>query len=205
MEILCPECLGSLTSQDGQSARCTTHGGKYAILFTRSPLPATPAECNPTAETSAAPPGVVCVQHPTVSAARQCKLCGAFMCATCDFELPGGIHVCPTCATTPKTTLSPRRKKLLFGAYALAVWSTLCMGILLSGALTGMVQTKAQEEVLGFVLILVVLAPSIAGLSLGFGAMDRRLVNPACIWIGILWNGVILGVFLLLCVVGSFR
>jgi uncharacterized BrkB/YihY/UPF0761 family membrane protein len=127
------------------------------------------------------------------------------MCATCDFELPGGLHICPACAAAPKTTLSSRRKGLLIGSYALAVWSTLGMAVLFSGALADMVKTKEGAAMIGIVLSLFLLVPSIIGLALGFSAMDRRLVNGPAIWIAVVWNGIILAAFLLLSVIGTFR
>jgi len=269
MEMLCPECMGTLATSDGQSAVCTTHGGKFQVLFTqwRPPPPvgeSPPVEhvlvpgtvcaqhpkidaafacrecgtaiCNlcafteldggafcpqcitrragrghyadpssPATVLTRVPDGVRCVQHPSVAATVQCKSCGAFMCGTCDFELPGGLHVCPACAAAPKTALSPRRRGLLIGSFALAVWSTVGMTVLLSGALAEMVQTKEGEAILGMVLSLFLLIPSIIGLALGFSAMDRRLVNGPAIWAAIIWNGIILGAFLLLSVIGTFR
>jgi len=144
------------------------------------------------------------VQHPSVAATAQCKSCGAFMCATCDFELPGGLHICPACAAAPKTALSPRRKKLLIGSYGLAVWSTLGMAVLLSGALAEAGQTKEGEAMLGVALSLFLLIPSIVGLALGFSATDKRFANGPAIWIAIIWNGIILGAFLLLSIIGTF-
>src|SRR5947207_648952 len=34
--------------------------------------------------------GARCVQHQNVAATQQCKMCGGYMCNTCDFALPGG-------------------------------------------------------------------------------------------------------------------
>ena len=126
------------------------------------------------------------------------------MCTTCDFALPGGIHVCPACATAPQTVLSSRRKKLLIGSYALAVWSTLALAVLLSGALAEMGKTKEGEMALGLIFSVVVLVPSIIGTALGFSAKDRRLANPPQVWVAVVWNSVLLGAYLLLCVIGTF-
>jgi hypothetical protein len=276
MEMLCPECMGTLVTLDGQAAVCTTHNGKFQILFSHwKPPPPPPPDSAPAVEYRLAPgavciqhphvtaafacrdcgaavcnvcaftesdgsafcpsctgrrvslgrfagaaatmapsllvatatrlpDGVRCVQHPNVTATAQCRSCGAFMCVTCDFELPGGLHVCPACAAAPKTTLSPKRKGLLIGSFALAVWSTLGMAVLLSGALADMIKTKEGEAALGVALSLLLLIPSIIGLALGFSAMDRRLVNGPAIWIAVVWNGMILAAFLLLSVIGTF-
>jgi hypothetical protein len=92
------------------------------------------ATADPAVESPRVPAGVNCVQHPKVQATQQCKRCGAFMCPTCDFAFPGGIHLCPACVSGTDDSLSPRRKKFLIGAFALALWSTVGMTCLVSGA-----------------------------------------------------------------------
>ena len=266
MELICPDCMGSLAIADGKSARCTTHGGEYQVLFSRwkpAPVPAvepgpplefhlTPgsvcfqhqnvtatsvcSQCGAalcdvcafddsgvrfcpncvTQRAQPAPPllpdappalpaGVRCVQHPGVPAAFQCRACGAFMCATCDFLLPGGIHVCPACAAAPKTALSSKRKNLLIGSFVLSVWCTIVFAALMGGAFASFVETKAGEQVVGTLLMLVLLIPSLIGLALGLSAMDRRLTNPPIIWIATVWNGLICGGFVLLCIIGLMK
>lgn len=263
MELLCPECLGTLESRDGRSAQCATHGGEFEILFARHPLAlpqhdanipppllvegaacaqhpsvaavhactscGTPicavcdfeqadgshwcpdcahrAAANPSVLMPQAqmPAGVHCVQHPHLQATSQCKVCGAFMCSTCVFDLPGGMKLCPTCATTPQTALSPKRKKMLIGSFALAVWCTLVMVALFAGMFKSMVTTKDDEQALGFVLMLILIVPSIVGLALGMSSMDRRLPNTIAMWIATVWNGLILGAFILLMIVGLMK
>jgi len=124
------------------------------------------------------------------------------MCDTCKFELPGGIQICPSCATTPRTTLSPKRKKMLIGSYALAAWCTLVMGALFAGVFQAMGKDKAAEQALGILLMFILLGPAIVGVALGVGVMDRRLPNTMAMWIATVWNGLILGGFILLMIVG---
>lgn len=282
MELVCPECLGSLAFKDENSVVCQTHGGEYEVLFSRlrppPPRPVAPGlpepaavaalseseateggtrpfctqhphvaaaficrhcgkpicnicafreddgtavcpECALTHGTSTAGdpalveaaavsqllPGARCTQHPNLAATQRCKLCGAFMCATCDFALPGNIHVCPKCAATPRSSLSPRRKKFMIGSYALAIWSTIGMTCLLAGVFAEMARSKADQEVLGMVLMLFVMAPAITGLALGVSARDRRLSNPLSITLAIVWNGIIVGSFLLLILYGMTK
>jgi hypothetical protein len=272
MEFVCPECLGSLLTQDGQTAHCTTHGGQYRILFSRWQPPPPPVmtgalgaleyqlvpgavcvqhpqvpaahvcrdcgtalcvtcafaqadgsqlcpNCALRAPAAAVPPrlnavgeglpvpvavplGAHCVQHSNLPATAQCKSCGAFMCATCDFVVAGGLHLCPACATSPRTTLSPRRKGLLIGSFAAALWCSVLMVALMAGAFASFAGTKEGEQMMGVILTLILLAPSIVGLSLGLSAMDRRLFNPPVVWIAIIWNAIVLGGFVLLCAVG---
>lgn len=269
MEMLCPDCMGPMVAMDGQSARCTLHGGEFRVLLSRfeiSPLPeAVPPDSElthtltagsvcvqhpnvaaayactvcgaPVCATCAfsetggrqlcpqcmgravaarptgqmrvgsgpsAPDGARCVQHPHVQAVYQCKVCGAFTCATCDFALPGGIHVCPACAASPQTNLSPRRKKLLIGSYVLAVWTTIAGGLLMSGIFAEIGKTKEGEAMLGVIFSLALLVPSIIGTSLGFSAKERRLPNPTAVWIAVIWNSMVLGGLVLLCIIGSF-
>jgi len=264
MEMICPECMGTLATQGVDSVRCTIHGGQFKVLFSRVSAPALQAVPPPILAENAtcvqhpnipalhacqscgtplcatcafesggawycpkcvtqpmvvaaaeprfsAPPSTFslgdarCVQHPNLQATHQCKVCGAFMCSTCDFTLPGGVHVCPTCATAPKTNLSPRRKKLMFGSFALAAWSTLGMVALFAGAFAGFGRDKAAEEAVGVVLMLFVLAPAIVGTALGVGAMDRRLSTPPTLWIATIWNAIIVGCFVLLMIIGMAK
>jgi hypothetical protein len=142
--------------------------------------------------------GIMCVQHPRVNAVQQCKACGAGVCATCDFLLPGGVHVCPTCMSAPRDKLGRKRKKMLIWAYALAVWSTLGMAFLFSGALAGSKDGEAIANLLGFGIFI----PSIVGTSLGCGALDRRLNNPMSLWIAAIWNGILLAIYLILIFIG---
>jgi hypothetical protein len=264
MELLCPECLASLESGDGQTARCATHGGQFEILFLRSPLPAPPRDPNAPAFTLAAgamcaqhasvpasclcadcgtpmcgtcafvepdgsqlchvcarrratcgppqspavpqmPADVRCVQHAHLPATAQCQTCGAFMCDTCKFEVPGGICICPACATTPRTELSPKRKKMLIGCYALAIWCTLATAALFAGVFKNTVRNEVDEQVLGVALLIFIVGPAIAGVSLGVGVMNRRSPNSIAVWLGIIWNAVILGGYVLLCIVGLMK
>ena len=143
-----------------------------------------------------------CPQHPNVAAVQVCQICGTPMCATCDFLLPGNMHVCPTCATKPHTSLSPKRKRMLIGSFALAGWCTLVMAALMGGLFRSMAESKADEEAFGLLLTFILLIPSIVGTALGVGSMDRRLSNTFAMWIATIWNGIILGGFILLMIVG---
>ena len=148
----------------------------------------------------------MCAQHPEVNAVRRCGLCGSTMCATCDFELPGAFHLCPTCATTPQTALSPKRKKLVGFAYALAAWSTLALAVFFGGAVLGLFsQNKELEAVIDLVFGLFVFAPTLGGTALSFSALDRRLGNPPVIWGAVMWNGILLALYIGLSLLGSLR
>ena len=214
MKAVCPDCMGALALDASGMARCTIHGGTYRVLFQRSPMPvqAGVAATDPAslAQSSAAgsdgPPLLSmitdrrCVQHPHLAATGQCRSCGAYMCATCDFALPGDIHLCPSCATKPQTEISDKRKNHRAWSYGLATFATLGVVLLFAGAFAS--EGKAAQDAMGALLSLIILIPSIIGLSLGLGSIDRRLVNPPSLWVATIWNGLIVALFLLLCAVG---
>ena len=117
-------------------------------------------------------------------------LCGAPVCATCDSLLPGDFHVCPTCAVTPHTRLSPARKVALLASLALAVWSTLEMAGLFTGFLHGW--GHETEVVLGAWPMLLMVTPSTAGLALGSGLLAHHIHGRAtklAIFLAAIWNG----------------
>jgi hypothetical protein len=189
---LCPNCIGQAAATNPVAAYPT----------------ARPAYGYPAAQYAPAPvmvAGTRCVQHPNVAATQQCKMCGAYMCSTCDFALPGGAHICPTCAAAPKTNLSPRRKKMMIAAYVMAGIGTLAMAVVFSGALAGMADDKSEVAALGGLMMIFILVPAIIGTCLGFGAMDKRLPTPISLWIATIWNGIILACFALLMIIGMAK
>jgi hypothetical protein len=148
-----------------------------------------PAEQNaraPSYPPASAPRGVMCAKHPEVPAIQVCKTCGKGVCQTCDFVF-ANVHICPDCAAKPQTTLSRKRKTSLVWSYVLVAWSTMCIMALLCG-----VRAAAY-----FILI-----PSLIGLGLAFGSFDRRLVNPVAVWISVVWNCIVVGIFVILLIVG---
>jgi hypothetical protein len=146
--------------------------------------------------------GVMCAQHPQVKATQQCLYCGGYMCPTCDFAFPDEIHLCPTCASKSQDGLSPRRKKFVIWSFVLAAWTTIGMTCLVSGAFSGMANSKDDIAVLGYALLLFVLAPGITGLALGISAKHARLGNPPSIWIAITWNAILVASFVILDLIG---
>jgi len=110
--------------------RCTRENHAYKVLFSRDPieLPAPPPPvllevgAGATASDSVPPPvpaptltGMFCTQHPNVPAAHQCKSCGTFLCATCDFAFSDGTHLCGNCAAKqpPAASVAPPRLALV--------------------------------------------------------------------------------------------
>jgi hypothetical protein len=146
-----------------------------------------------------------CKQHPGVTAVQICHICKEPMCATCDFLLPGNFHVCPTCATAPQAPLSPKRKKMLIGSFALAGWCTLFMAVLLGGGFRSMARDKESQQALGLLVMALLLAPAIAGVALGVNSKGRSSSGSFAPWIAIAWNGMILGGYILLMIIGMVR
>lgn len=148
--------------------------------------------------------GVMCPRHPEVQAERYCQSCRVPLCPTCDFAMPGGVHLCPDCATKTSHGLSSARKSLVGWSFALAIWCTLGLVVLLSGALAEAAAGREGQEVVGVVVSIFVFIPSLVGTALSISALDRRLSNPPVIWVAIVWNVLVLAVLLLLTVVGVF-
>jgi predicted Zn finger-like uncharacterized protein len=147
--------------------------------------------------------GQMCFWHPTVQAVQICKACGTAVCQTCDFLFPGNIHVCPRCATSRPQGLSGKRRTYMIWSYVLAVWSTLATIFFLSGAAVAMMGPGVEKEALGIMMSLFMLVPAIIGTALGSAAMERNS-KPISVWIAAIWNGLIVALFILLCVVGIF-
>jgi hypothetical protein len=142
--------------------------------------------------------GTSCKVHPDVEAVERCNTCRTPLCATCDFALPGNLHLCGECATSTNNPVTGKRKRNVLVAYALAAFSSVGMIVSLAAAAT------LGEEAAGGLFALTTLFPSLIGTGLGIGALDRRLGNPLWIWGAAVWNGFIFGIFLLLSVIGTF-
>src|SRR4051812_8854734 len=99
MELICPECMGTLETTDGKSARCTVHGGEFQILFSRWQTALQPRLEQPSGITFQLAPGAMCFQHPTVSATGICQECGTAVCTVCLFDRPDGATLCLPCLT----------------------------------------------------------------------------------------------------------
>jgi len=145
-----------------------------------------------------------CAQHPHVFAVASCQLCGAGSCATCDFVFPGNLHLCPDCATTGQSGLSPRRKKYMIVSFILAGWSLVALVAVMVGAAVLFGDDPIAEMALGVVLIVVAYLPSIVGTALGMSAFRKGASNPLSVWIALILNSLVLAGFTLLVLVGNF-
>lgn len=105
MEMLCPECLGPLNTEDGRSAVCTAHGGRYEVLFRRG-------AARPVSSMENVPAGA-CPRHPTVAATGICGICAEPLCDTCAFPQANGTRRCAECATGRFRTPTATREWLI--------------------------------------------------------------------------------------------
>jgi hypothetical protein len=149
------------------------------------------------------PAGTMCVQHAATEAVARCRVCNKGMCATCDFELPGNMHVCPNCIESHNDQeISPKRIRRAWIAIALAIFTTIVMTTLLTGLLQTGLGLDPNDEAVSTIVGNLILWPAIAGLVLALMSRDRRLRNSALIWTAVIWNSVLTGIFLLLMIIG---
>lgn len=144
--------------------------------------------------------GTMCSIHPGVPAVQICQMCGTSICKTCDFEFPDNLHVCPNCINKPQT-LSSKQKKYLVWSYVLAGVATI--GFILSLFISVANQSKGMDMVIGLFFIIFALAPAIVGLSLGTSSRSRHQKKPVSLWIALIWNGILIGLYLILVIVGN--
>lgn len=147
------------------------------------------------------PEGTMCHIHLAVPAVQICQICQKPICKTCDFAFPNNIHVCPNCVNKP-LTLSPRQKKSLVWSYVMAAIATL--GYFFTLLLAAVLGPDLPDQVSGLIFMLLVLAPSITGISLAINARTRNRKKTISIWIALIWNSLVIGIFLVLVLVGLF-
>jgi hypothetical protein len=187
---ICKSCGASIcdacASRQWDGSRCCPNCTPRLTL-------ATPPVMNPAAT---APADVRCVQHANLPARAKCNGCGAFMCQTCTFDLPGGLRICPECATKAPT-INSTQKRLLIGAFVAAVWCTIASTAYYGGTLRGLAQDRESMIMLGYLVMALLPLPSLIGIALSLSSMERRSPTSMAMWIATAWNGVILAAFLL--------
>lgn len=197
MELLCPECRAVLDIS-ANNAVCTTHGATFEVLFDRHREARQQA-----AATAASAPQVMCAQHTEVASVARCRVCGNGVCAICDFALPGGIHVCPSCIETRNDDeISPKRTRNAWIAIGFATLATIIIALTVSGVFHRAVGVSTDDEAVNTVTGNLMLWPVIAGMGFAFASFDRRLRKTAVIWTAVIWNCALMSLFLLFLVVG---
>lgn len=145
--------------------------------------------------------GVMCRVHPANPAVAYCRKCGAPSCGTCDFMFPGNIHYCPTCAAASQTEISPRRKRRMYWSLGLGVFSILCILVMLLIRIVGPSAVEVAIVAAGCFLMSGI--ASLVGTGIGVSAMEKRLRNPPLLWAGVICNGVVLAIWVLLVIIGN--
>jgi hypothetical protein len=143
-------------------------------------------------------PSGTCADHPEVQAVTRCKICSKSICGTCDFALPGGVHLCPSCIESQSTgDISPKRKRQTYIALGLATWSTLLIGFLVSGAFNSLFTSDPGGKVADVAITNLILWPLLVGTGLSIGALDKKLRNSGLMKGVAWWNGVLVAISLL--------
>lgn len=202
--LICRTC--DFPQPDGSHLCSTCVSGKAELPTWQAAGPAPWASAGGVAENPYASPftavqplrNVWCQQHPEVAAVARCKTCSAPVCGTCDFRFPGGLHLCPTCATNPSRSLSKTRKTMVVWSMLLAGWVTLFLVLLLSGALAEVVMEEAGATLMGSLIMI----PGLIGLALACGSLEKRAGNPPIVWVTVVWNGILMAVWIILCILG---
>ena len=150
--------------------------------------------------TTLVPEGQMCEAHPTVQATQLCIKCNKAICQTCAFIFPGDVVLCPDCATTSTSSMSKNRKKCAIWSVVLAIWATLSFVAFFTVSVV--IESEVALILLDLFFSIFVLIPSLVGIALGFSAKERRLSTPPLVWIGIIWNAILLGLLILLILIG---
>lgn len=180
---LCPECGRSMPAE-AETCDCGRALEK-------------PVSASPPARRWKVPEGA-CVNHLGSPAVITCALCARSICDVCDFVLPGGIHVCPSCIEAQSTAdASPKRKSWSYLALGLAAWSTLLFALLVGGLFNSIFNSEGGEEASG-VIGAAILWPCVIGTGIAVAARDKRLKNTGLMNAAVWWNAIIAGIFLLL-------
>ncbi len=140
-----------------------------------------------------------CTFHREVVAAHTCKQCKTPICSTCEFSFPGGVYLCPNCATAGPQRVGQKRRKYMVWSYVLAFVATL--GTVLLFVFSGQA-AQPSDEAAGVFASVFSLFPAIVGMALGFASIDRKLTNPFSLWIPTIWNSCIVVLLLILSITG---
>lgn len=140
-----------------------------------------------------------CADHPEMEAVARCKLCSKSICVTCDFALPGGVHLCPSCIETQSTSdeISPKRKKQTYIAMALATWSTILILLLVTGVFNSMFTRDAAGRAADLAITNLILWPLMVGTGVSVGALDKKLRNTGLMKAVAWWNGILVAISLI--------
>ncbi len=143
----------------------------------------------------------MCEIHPSAPAVAYCSKCCRWICATCDFAFAGDVHLCPDCAVTAGSTMSPSRAKMARWSLGLAIASTVSLVITFASSAMEQPGPSESEAVSSFVGGLSAVS-SIVGFGLGMAARRRDAVNPALVKTAVSWSGAMMVIWFLLMIAG---
>ncbi len=186
--LMCPTCNFDVS------------GSHYCAACVSQATPERPA-----APAYVLPNDAKCTIHPTVAAQHTCKQCGAYICPTCAFTYPGGVYLCPACVNRPREGVGKSRKTQLTWAYILTAWATLGTAVVCSGVFAHSIHDQSDLEAFGIMISFFIFLPVLIGTGLSVSTLDRRLRNPASVWGAIIWSGILLLIWVLLIIIGSFK
>lgn len=150
------------------------------------------------------PADITCQLHSSVAVSQRCACCRNYMCQTCDFDLGGGLHVCPTCAMASAVqVLGPRRKRNVIVGYVLAALATISLVLVMVGAFATFVD-EGGAMAAGILISVFTFVPAAIGFGTACSACEARLPNTMAIWGAVVWNALIILAFMALTVVGLF-
>ena len=143
-------------------------------------------------------PAPNCAEHPENPSVAWCRLCAKPVCSTCDFAMPGGVHLCPTCVETSQSSdeVNPKRRKLSYIGLALAAWSTILLVMMFSGAFNSLFTDDEGGQAADVIITNLTLWPLLIGTGLSMSALDRRLKSTMIMKVAVWWNGILAGLFL---------
>jgi hypothetical protein len=158
----------------------------------------------PAAARAGASRGSPCAQHRDVRSEARCSVCSHAVCETCELTLPTGLRVCPACIESEGwREVPPRRRNLAMASLFFALYGTLMVVSLATGAFASAFGVDDEASLSGLVVVFV-LIPCMIGSSLSLGAWDSRFRNTTLIHVALTWNLLLIGIYGLLTIVGIF-
>ncbi len=148
-----------------------------------------------------------CSNHPKVTAEETCGRCKAPICITCAFTFPNDLLLCPSCATEKPEVMTPKRRKGRLISFVMAGIASFFLILLFGGAMfpiLGNMPEEDYEAFLGVLFIFLILVPAVVGLSFGIGVLNKRRGNPMSVLAPVIWNGILLGIWIFLTILGTF-
>ncbi|MEY2409057.1 MAG: hypothetical protein QOF48_1727 [Verrucomicrobiota bacterium] len=195
-------CLNCCYSMPDRSVCCST-------CYNQAPWPVPAASIatppTPVALVAGAVPVTRgCPQHPLLPPAALCRVCGAGSCVTCDFFFPPNIHLCPVCVVSSQNALTPMRKSYMTTALIMAGFASVGIVVWMSGMLAAMVKDdRTMAIIVGLGILLATTVPTTIGTGVAWAALRKGGPNPLGVWIGLVWNVLLLGVIILIMVVNK--